>query len=104
MSHLDDPVVFRVDNHHRKPRAAIYLSGQLLPGIDEDNIASTMAELDVFVREAVAVAMKAQEQGVARIQASREELTKQAEKIIKEARGMTTLLMKEGYIPAAPGD
>jgi len=73
-------------------------------GIDEENIASTMAELDVFIREAVAVAMKAQEQGVARIQASREELTKQAEKIIREAREMTTLLMKEGYIPAAPGD
>ena len=73
-------------------------------GIDEDNISPTMAEWEVFIREAVAVAMKAQEQGVARITASREELTKQAEKIIREARETTALLMKEGYIPPAPAD
>jgi len=73
-------------------------------GINEDYIAPTMAEWEVFIREAVAVAMKAQEQGVARIKASREELTKQAEKMIREAREATTLLMKEGYIPPAPGD
>ena len=73
-------------------------------GIDEDNIASTMGEWEVFIREAVAVAMKAQEQGVARIKMSREELTKQAEKMIKQSREMTTLLMKEGYIPPAPRD
>jgi malate dehydrogenase (oxaloacetate-decarboxylating) len=48
--------------------------------------------------------MKAQEQGVARIKVSREELTKQAEKMIREAREITTLLMKEGYIPPAPED
>ena len=63
-----------------------------------------MAEWEVFVREAVAVGMKAQEQGVARIKVSREELTKQVEKIIREARETTALLMKEGYIPPAPGD
>ncbi len=73
-------------------------------GISEDNIAPTMAEWEVFIREAVAVAMKAQEQGVARIKASREELTKQAEKIIKQSREMTALLMKEGLIPSAPRD
>jgi len=73
-------------------------------GINEDNIASTMAEWEVFVREAVAVAMKAQEQGVARIKASREELTKQAEKMIRQSRETTALLMKEGLIPPAPGD
>jgi len=73
-------------------------------GINEDNIAPTMGEWEVFIREAVAVAMKAQEQGVARIKASREELTKGAEKIIREARETTALLMKEGYIPPAPVD
>ncbi|MFC1939270.1 NADP-dependent malic enzyme [Chloroflexota bacterium] len=71
-------------------------------GIDEDNIAPTMGEWEVFIREAVAVGMKAQEQGVARVKASREELTKQAEKMIKEARETTALLMKEGYIPPPP--
>jgi malate dehydrogenase (oxaloacetate-decarboxylating) len=71
-------------------------------GINEENIAPTMAEWEVFIREAVAVAMKAQEQGVARIKASREELTKRAEKIIKESRETVSLLMKEGLIPPAP--
>ncbi len=73
-------------------------------GISEDNISSTMAEWEVFVREAVAVGMKAQEQGVARLKVSREELTKQVEKMIKGARETTALLMREGYIPPAPGD
>ncbi|MFC2035248.1 NADP-dependent malic enzyme [Chloroflexota bacterium] len=71
-------------------------------GINEDYISPTMNESEAFIREAVAVGMKAQEQGVASIKASREELTKQAEKMIREAREMTALLMKEGYIPPAP--
>jgi len=73
-------------------------------GISEDNIAPTMAEWEVFIREAVAVGLKAIEQGVAREKASREELTKRAEVIIKNARETTALLMKEGYIPPAPED
>jgi len=73
-------------------------------GINENNISSTMAEWEVFVREAVAVGMKAQEQGVARIKVSREELTKQAEKMIRQSRETTALLMKEGLIPPAPRD
>ncbi len=73
-------------------------------GISEDNIAPTMAEWDVFVREAVAVGMKAQEQGVARVKATREELTRQAESMIKNARETTELLMKKGLIPKAPED
>ncbi len=48
--------------------------------------------------------MKAQGQGVARIKMSRKDLTKQAEKKIKEARETTTLLMKEGFIPKAHRD
>jgi len=71
-------------------------------GISEDNIAPTMGEWEAFIREAVAVGMKAQEQGVARVKASREELTKRAEKMIREARETTALLMKEGLIPPAP--
>jgi malate dehydrogenase (oxaloacetate-decarboxylating) len=73
-------------------------------GLRDDYIAPTMAEWEVFIREAVAVGMKAQEQGVARIKASREELTKKAEKMIKDARETTNLLMKEGLIPPAPED
>jgi len=73
-------------------------------GIDEDNIAPTMAEWEVFVREAVTVGLKAIEQGVAREKVTREELTKRAETMIRNARETTALLMKEGYIPPAPVD
>jgi malate dehydrogenase (oxaloacetate-decarboxylating) len=71
-------------------------------GISEDSIAPTMMEWEVFIREAVAVGMKAQEQGVARLKVTKEELTRHAEKIIKEARDMTHMLMKEGFIPPPP--
>jgi len=73
-------------------------------GISEDNIISTMGEWEVFIREAVAVGMKAIEQGVAREKPSREELTKRAEKMIGESREATALLMKSGLIPPAPED
>ncbi|MBI4304415.1 MAG: NADP-dependent malic enzyme [Chloroflexi bacterium] len=71
-------------------------------GISETNIMPTMAEGEVFIRTAVAVAMKAQEQGVARLRLTRQELTKQAEHMISEAREATNLLMREGHIPPAP--
>ena len=73
-------------------------------GIDEDNIAPTMAEWEVFIREAVTVGLKAIEQGVAREKVSRKELAKRAEAMIRNARETTALLMKEGYIPPPPGD
>jgi len=71
-------------------------------GISEDYILPTMDEWEVLVREAVAVGMKAMEQGVAREKLTREELTRQAGKMIKQSREMTSLLMKEGLIPLPP--
>ena len=71
-------------------------------GISEDYIIPSMGEWEVFIREAVAVAMKAIEQGVAREKPSREELTQRAEKMIRESREATALLMKSGLIPPAP--
>ena len=71
-------------------------------GINEDYICPTMDEWEVFIREAVAVGLKAIEQGVAREKPSREELVKRAEKIIRESRETTALLMKSGLIPPAP--
>ena len=71
-------------------------------GLSEDNIAPTMWEADAYINEAVAVAMKAQEQGVARISRSAEELRKSAEAMIKGTQEMTALLMKEGFILPAP--
>ena len=71
-------------------------------GINEDYIIPTMGEWEVFIREAVAVALKAIEQGVAREKPGREELVQRAEKMIRESREATALLMKSGLIPPAP--
>ncbi|MGD2206347.1 MAG: NADP-dependent malic enzyme [Anaerolineae bacterium] len=71
-------------------------------GIDEDNVMPTMDEWEVFPREAVAVALKAQEQGVARLDLSRDELYRMAEDKIREARDMIQVLMDKGIIPPAP--
>ncbi len=71
-------------------------------GISEDYLIPTMDDWEVFPREAVAVAMKAQEQGVARLKLREEELYERALTLIKRAREETQLLMKEGFIPPAP--
>jgi len=71
-------------------------------GIHDENISPTMDEWEASIREAVAVGMKAIEQGVARETPSREELTRRAEKMIKESREATNLLMKSGLIPPVP--
>jgi len=71
-------------------------------GIHEEDIAPRMDEWEVFPREAVATAMKAQEQGIARLSKAREQLYEEASKIIREAREATQLLMREGLIPRAP--
>ena len=71
-------------------------------GIHEDNIAPTMDEWEVFPREAVAVGMKAQEQGIARLSLSREELYAKAEATIRSSREMTQILMRERAIAPAP--
>ena len=73
-------------------------------GIDEDDIAPRMDEWEVFPREAVAVGMKAQEQGIARVAMTREELYAQASSIIKTSRDMADLLMQEGIIAMPPED
>jgi len=73
-------------------------------GIDEDNIVPTMDEWEVFPREAVAVALKAQEQGVARLSLSAEELYAKAEATIRQAREMVQVLMDKGLIPPVPED
>jgi len=71
-------------------------------GISNDYIIPTMEDWGVFVREAVAVGLKAIEQGVARERLSRKELTKRAGKAIKESREAITLLMKARLIPPMP--
>ncbi len=71
-------------------------------GLSEDNIAPTMWEAEAYISEAVATGMKAQEQGVARISRSAEELRRSAETMIRGAQELTAFLMKEGFIAPAP--
>ncbi len=71
-------------------------------GLREDYIVPDMGEWEIFPREAVAVALKAQEQGVARLQATADELYARASQIIKEARDQFDLLMREGVIAPVP--
>ncbi len=71
-------------------------------GLREDYILPTMEDWEVYPREAVAVAEKAMEQGVARIKRSRNELWEHAVSIVRRTREITKLLMEKGYIPQPP--
>ena len=71
-------------------------------GLSEDYIIPSMSETDMFIEEAVAVGMKAMEQGVARRKMSRKELRERSEADIRKAQGVTNLLMRRKIIPPAP--
>ncbi len=71
-------------------------------GINENYIVPTMQEWEVYPREAVAVGLKAIEQGVARLNLSRSELYERAESIIRRARESVKLLMEKKFIPPPP--
>jgi malate dehydrogenase (oxaloacetate-decarboxylating) len=71
-------------------------------GISEENILPRMDEWEIYPRVAAATALKAQEQGVARLVKSGEQLLEQASQMIRQARAATGLLSKEGCIPQAP--
>jgi malate dehydrogenase (oxaloacetate-decarboxylating) len=71
-------------------------------GLDAEHILPTMDDREVFPREAVAVAMKAQEEGVARRETTAEREFERAASIIRTAHDMTQALMEAGFIPPAP--
>jgi len=71
-------------------------------GLSEEYIVPDMTEWEVFPREATAVGMKAIEEGVARVEYTRDELYETASKRIRAARDQTDCLMKEGLIPPPP--
>jgi malate dehydrogenase (oxaloacetate-decarboxylating) len=68
-------------------------------GLKEDYLIPTMDDWEVYPREAVAVAKKAMAQGVARLNLTPEALFKNASEIIRRARAITQLMMKESIIP-----
>lgn len=72
-------------------------------GIHEGDILPRMDEWEVFPRTAVATAMKAQEEGVARLSKSYETLYEEASRTIREARESVHCLMHNGFIRQPPG-
>jgi malate dehydrogenase (oxaloacetate-decarboxylating) len=73
-------------------------------GMNPEKILPTMDMWEVFPRVATATAMKAIEEGVARIKLSRDEAYKLAEAAIGKAQKQTQLLMDKGFIPAPPAE
>lgn len=67
-------------------------------GLREDYLLPTMDDLEVFPREAVAVAKCAIQQGVGRLKLSDEELFQMADGKIKRARDQVHLMMEHGVI------
>ena len=70
--------------------------------ISEEDILPRMDEWEAFPRVAVAAALTAQQQGVARLAKTGAELHAEAERAMREAREATRLLMREGLIAAPP--
>ena len=71
-------------------------------GISPDYIIPKMDEHDVFPIEAADVAAQAVEDGVARLELSRDEVLRIAEKDITESRNLINHLMAEGFIKEPP--
>jgi malate dehydrogenase (oxaloacetate-decarboxylating) len=71
-------------------------------GLDEEHIVPTVNDWEVFPREAAAVGVKAQEQGLARLALSRDELLSRARQKIRQAQDMTLFLMDKGLISPLP--
>jgi malate dehydrogenase (oxaloacetate-decarboxylating) len=82
--------------------AAEALANHVGDDLGPDHIMPTMDDWEVFPREAAAVAMKAQEQGLARLETSYEQELDRAKRIIKRSRDLTSMMMEEGFIPNPP--
>jgi malate dehydrogenase (oxaloacetate-decarboxylating) len=73
-------------------------------GLDGEHILPTMDDWEVFPREAAAVGVRAQEQGVARLSLSHDELLDKAKQIIQQAQELTRFMMEKGLIPPVPAE
>jgi malate dehydrogenase (oxaloacetate-decarboxylating) len=72
--------------------------------LDEEHILPSMEDWQVFAREAASVGVMAQEQGVARLTKSYDELYEHAYEMIDRSRRITQFMMEEGFIAAVPED
>jgi len=71
-------------------------------GMNPECILPTMVEWEVYAKEAVAVGMKAQEQGIARLTFSADQLFQHAADMILRSRKLTQTMMDTGLIAAPP--
>jgi malate dehydrogenase (oxaloacetate-decarboxylating) len=77
---------------------ASHAEGSLAP----DRILPTMDDWAIYPKEAAAVGRKAQEQGVARVTVSGDDLLAGATRMIRRSRDLTAAMMRDGFIPSAP--
>jgi malate dehydrogenase (oxaloacetate-decarboxylating) len=73
-------------------------------GIDPENLLPNMDNVEVFVRQAVNVGLKAIELGIARKILSEEELRAKAEEAIYKSRNIAKSLMEQGFIAEPPAE
>jgi malate dehydrogenase (oxaloacetate-decarboxylating) len=71
-------------------------------GLHDENIIPPMEITEVFINEATAVALKAIEEGVARLKRSRNDIYEHSKALIERAHNETAFLMKEGFIRPPP--
>jgi malate dehydrogenase (oxaloacetate-decarboxylating) len=82
--------------------AAHALAGMAVErGLTPDSILPAMGDWEVFPREAAAVAVKAVEQGIARVETTYQAEFEQASNIIRRSRETTRMLMASGLIADA---
>jgi malate dehydrogenase (oxaloacetate-decarboxylating) len=84
--------------------AAQALADHVGDQLSEHHILPTMDDWEVYPREAAAVAMKAQEQGIAGKQMTYEECFQRALVIISRSRKLTHMMMEEDFITPAPSE
>ncbi|MCW3489840.1 NAD(P)-dependent malic enzyme [Dethiobacter alkaliphilus] len=73
-------------------------------GIDPENLLPNMDNVEVFIRQAVNVGLKAIELGIAKKNLTKEELRAKAEEAIYRSRNVTKMLMDNDFIPEPPAE
>ena len=82
--------------------AAEALAGAVGDALDRDHILPRMMDMAIYPLQAAAVGLKAQEQGIAGLALSRDELLNRAEFMIGQAQSATDALMEAHSIPPFP--
>jgi malate dehydrogenase (oxaloacetate-decarboxylating) len=82
--------------------AADALVNHMGPNLGPETLLPTMEDWEVFPTIAAAVGLKAQEQGVARIHRTKDQLLTTARTMITRSRTITHMMMEQGFIQEPP--